>query len=125
MRISEIARRSGTTSRLLRYYEEQGLLVPERDATGYRDFSEGDLVTVRRIRQLLAAGLGTATIRAVLPCLAEREGRLAPVCDETLSDLARELHRIEISIDALTASRDAIGAVIDEGRKAMSGLPHT
>lgn len=115
MRISEVADRTGIPSRLLRYYEEQELLMPARSASGYRDYSDQDIEVARRIRQLLDAGLSTATIRTVLPCLTERAGRLAPICSDTIADLQREQARIEASIEALTASRDAINSVIDAG----------
>jgi DNA-binding transcriptional MerR regulator len=116
MRISEVADRTGISARLLRYYEEQDLLVPARNASGYRDYSDQDVEIARRIRQLLDAGMSTATIRAVLPCLTERAGRLAPICSDTIESLRREQARIEASIEALTASRDAISTVIDAGR---------
>lgn len=116
MRISEVADRTGTSSRLLRYYEEQELLVPARNASGYREYSAQDVEVARRIRQLLDAGLSTATIRTVLPCLNERAGRLAPICSDTVEDLRREQARMEAAIEALTASRDALSRVIDAGR---------
>lgn len=40
MRIGELARRTGVSVRALRYYEEQGLLVPARAANGYREYTE-------------------------------------------------------------------------------------
>lgn len=116
MRISEVTDRTGIPARLLRYYEEQKLLVPARNASGYRDYSSQDVEVARRIRQLLDAGLSTATIRTVLPCLTERAGRLAPICDETVNDLKREQARIQTSIETLAASRDAISSVIAAGR---------
>ncbi|GAB33344.1 MerR family transcriptional regulator [Gordonia otitidis] len=115
MRISDVTDRTGIPARLLRYYEQQELLVPARNASGYRDYSDQDVEVARRIRQLLDAGLGTATIRTVLPCLTERAGRLTPVCTDTIDDLKREQARIEASIEALTVSRDAIRNVVDAG----------
>lgn len=115
MRISEAAEQAAVPARLLRYYEEQGLLSPERNTSGYRDYSDTDVELARRIRQLLDAGLSTATIRTVLPCLTERAGQLAPICAGLIDDLKREQARIEASIDALTRSRDAISAVVAAG----------
>lgn len=115
MRISEAAGQAGVPARLLRYYEEQGLLDPDRNSSGYREYDDRDVELARRIRQLLGAGLSTATIRTVLPCLTERAGMLAPICEESLDDLKREQARIEASIDALTRSRDAISAVVEAG----------
>ena len=42
---------------MLRYYEEQGLLSPARDASGYRAYTESDVAKVRQIRGLLADSL--------------------------------------------------------------------
>ena len=115
MRISEVTKRTGISSRLLRYYEEQGLVEPARNASGYRDYSDEDVESARQIRQLLDAGLSTATIRTVLPCLTERAGQLTPLCTELLDDLNREQARIEAAIEALTRSRDTINAVVAAG----------
>ena len=40
MRIGELAERTGTSRRLLRYNEEQELIAPDRSANGYRDYDE-------------------------------------------------------------------------------------
>jgi DNA-binding transcriptional MerR regulator len=83
VRISEVVEHSGVPARLLRYYEEQGLLNPLRNPSGYRDYTDQDIELVRRIRHLLDAGLSTATIRTVLPCLTDQAGRLAPICKKS------------------------------------------
>ncbi|MDA2812665.1 MerR family transcriptional regulator [Nocardiopsis sp. RSe5-2] len=113
MRIGELSRRTGVHERLLRYYEEQHLLHPERRPSGYREYREADVDTVRRIRGLLAAGLGTATIAAVLPCLRDEGERLVPTCPNLLSDLSRERERITRAIADLEFSRAALDEVID------------
>ncbi len=53
MRIGELARRSGTSARSIRYYEQQGLMVARRRPNGYRDYDERSVATVRRIQVLL------------------------------------------------------------------------
>ncbi|MFC0599417.1 MerR family transcriptional regulator [Streptomyces palmae] len=112
MRIGELSRRTGVHERLLRYYEEQGLLRPERRPNGYREYREADLATVRRIRALLAAGLNTATITAILPCLRDEADRLVPTCPDLLADLFRERDRITRAIDDLRTSRSVLDDVI-------------
>ncbi|AWT41815.1 MULTISPECIES: MerR family transcriptional regulator [Streptomyces] len=116
MRIGEMVRRTGVSERLLRYYEEQGLLTPERLPSGYRVYSEADVHTVRRIRILLAAGLPTATIARALPCLRDDDpSHLAPVCSGLVAELRRERERITRTIDDLRASRNLLDAVIEAG----------
>ncbi|HLS46334.1 MAG TPA: MerR family DNA-binding transcriptional regulator, partial [Ornithinicoccus sp.] len=36
MKIGDVARRTGVAPRLIRYYEQQGLLAADRAANGYR-----------------------------------------------------------------------------------------
>ncbi len=43
MRVGEAARRVGTSTRMLRYAEQLGLVAPPRTAAGYRDYGERDL----------------------------------------------------------------------------------
>ncbi|MGI5126139.1 MerR family transcriptional regulator [Pseudonocardia sp. CA-107938] len=111
MRIGELAARTGVSVRLLRYYEEQGLLQPERLPSGYRVYAESDVDTVARVRVLLAAGLSTATIAQVLPCVAGTDP-VVPICPDMVAVLRRERARIDTSIAALEASRALLDDVI-------------
>ncbi|GAA3647856.1 MerR family transcriptional regulator [Nonomuraea antimicrobica] len=120
MRIGELSRRTGVHERLLRYYEQQGLLWPERAASGYRYYQESDIDTVQRIRRLLAAGLNTETIAQVLPCVRVRAGDLVPLCPETVDNLRHQRERIAHAIEELRASRDLLDAVIDAGPLPLS-----
>ncbi|MEV0622524.1 MerR family transcriptional regulator [Nonomuraea sp. NPDC050404] len=113
MRIGELVRRTGVSERLLRYYEEQGLLCPSRHpGSGYREYTDSHVDAVRRIRSLLAAGLGTSAIAAVLPCLETDGERLAPTCPDVLGQLRAERDRIDRAMRNLSESRDALDLVI-------------
>jgi DNA-binding transcriptional MerR regulator len=115
VRIGEMVRRTGVSERLLRYYEEQGLLTPTRLPSGYRIYSDANVDTVRRIRTLLAAGLPTATIAQVLPCVRDDGPTLAPVCPELVAELRRERERITHAIKDLQTSRGMLDTVIAAG----------
>ena len=112
MRIGELARRTGVSQRLLRYYEDQGLLAPVRRSSGYREYSASDVVAVAHIRNLLAAGLSTTTIADVLPCMGKDGERLIADCPELVDDLHRERERISASIHALETARAALDSII-------------
>src|SRR5688500_4378745 len=98
MRIGRLAERPGVSERALRYAGEQGLLTPARTPGRYRDYTEADLQTVRRIRTRLSAGLGTTLIAEVLPCMLDSGDVLAVACDDLLPDLVAERDRIDASI---------------------------
>ena len=112
MRIGELSRRTGASERSLRYYEEQGLLTPQRRPSGYRVYQESDVDTVRHIRTLLAAGLGTAIIAEALPCMVDTGGGLAPGCPELVDGLNKERARITAAIEELTTARSLLDDVI-------------
>lgn len=112
MRIGELASRTGVSERSLRYYEEQGLLAPERTPSGYRVYAESDVDVVRHVQMLLAAGLNTAFIREVLPCMVDTGDGLAPGCPELLPHLRNERDRITIAIDGLATARTLLDEVI-------------
>ncbi|MGW2371462.1 MerR family transcriptional regulator [Kitasatospora sp. NPDC001683] len=107
MRIGELARLTGVSARLLRYYEEQGLLRPARTTAGYREYDEEDTVRVWQIRSLLAAGLPTRVIAEILPCATGPTPALT-ACPDLLATLRGELADLDARIDDLTRSRRAL-----------------
>ena len=64
--ISVAADLAGTGVQNLRLYERKGLLRPSRSAGGTRLYSADDVLRLRRILDLLAAGLNLAGIAMVL-----------------------------------------------------------
>lgn len=112
MRIGELSRRTGVSGRLLRYYEEQSLLAPDRTSTGYRIYEEADVQRVRHIRILLGAGLGTTTIAELLPCMTESDGDLVAICPELVPQFEKERERITATITSLETARTALTAII-------------
>lgn len=113
MRIGELAERTGVSTRLLRYYEEQGLLTPQRAANGYRHYDEQQVDRVVQIRGLLDAGLPTKIIQQVLPCLDDPYSiHVSDPGPELIAALEREHERIDARIRCLARNRDAIGVYL-------------
>lgn len=112
MRIGELSHRTGVSIRSLRYYEEQGLLEPERTTSGYRIFTESDMITVARIGSLLDAGLGTRKIATILPCLTQYDDGIALTCSDLYNDLVAERGALMERIATLQESVDALDAII-------------
>lgn len=61
--IDEVVRRTGLTSRALRFYEARGLISPLRTGTGRRWFSPAELERIHRIVALKKAGLTLGDIK--------------------------------------------------------------
>ena len=110
MLIGQLAKLTGTSERLLRYYERVGLLTSIRQANGYRDYDDAAEQTVRQIRALLAAGLSTNLIKQVLPC-ALADGSLRP-CPGVLDKLRAQLVRLDRRATELTQARQALQQAI-------------
>jgi MerR family transcriptional regulator/heat shock protein HspR len=82
--ISVAAELVGTGPQNLRAYERQGLIDPERTAGGTRRYSPDDLDRLRRIGELLAAGLNLAGIAAVLDLEAANDRLRGQLDDQKL-----------------------------------------
>ncbi|MDX6741818.1 MerR family transcriptional regulator [Actinocorallia sp. A-T 12471] len=96
MRIGELAERAGVSTRALRYYEEQGLLRPERSASGQRHYPEAAVDRVALIQQLFTAGLASRLIVTLLPAIDAQH-----VGPELLERLVAERARITTKVGEL------------------------
>ncbi|CAL9489618.1 hypothetical protein SUDANB121_03225 [Nocardiopsis dassonvillei] len=115
MRIGELSERTEVPRRLLRYYEEQGLILAERRENGYRDYDEATVDRVLQIRGLLDAGLPTRIIRQILPCLDRpRSIHFPDATPEMIATLRCELDRMERRIRCLEQNRRAVAEYLDE-----------
>lgn len=115
MRIGELAQRTDTPARSLRYYEQQGLIRPVRLPNGYRDYDEYLVDRVLQIRGLLDAGLPTRIISQILPCLDRpRAIHFTDATTEMLSVLECERDRMTTRIACLQRNRDAIDRYLTE-----------
>jgi DNA-binding transcriptional MerR regulator len=111
MRIGEISEATGVSVRMLRYYEEQGLLTPSRTPSGQRVYQAETVETVGRIRRLLAAGLGTRTIRTVLACACGGDRDVEPCLDPLLVE---EITRLDGELARLTEHRGTLAGLMND-----------
>ena len=86
MKVSELARRAGTSPKTLRFYEAEGILpAPARQTNGYRSYDEADVCRARVVVALRNLGLELSEAgRLASMCAAGR-------CDDTMSDLAARI----------------------------------
>lgn len=67
LKIGELAERTGTNHRTLRYYERLGILHPAHKAdSGHRYYNEASVTRLQRVHQLKALGLSLEEIAEVI-----------------------------------------------------------
>lgn len=86
MTIKELETASGMTRANIRYYESEGLITPQRQDNGYRDYSEKDLETLQKIRLLRSLQVSLEEIHQ----LQNREKNLRQILDAHRATLGTE-----------------------------------
>jgi MerR family copper efflux transcriptional regulator len=125
MRIGALAELTATTTRTLRYYEQEGLLASARTAAGYRDYPPAAIRRVRNIRELLATGFTIADVRGFLDYL-DRD--LPPVfgdargCAAAMRIAHERLATIRERLDTLTRLHDDLATRL--GQPARETVAH-
>ncbi|MGW7680803.1 MerR family transcriptional regulator [Kribbella sp. NPDC054772] len=107
IRIGEVARGAGVSVRAVRYYEQQGLLTPERSPSGQRLYRQDAVTLVRFFQQMYAAGLTSQRIAELLPCWDSGH-----TDTEQRAMLHAERDRIQAKVDDLQAALDRLDEVI-------------
>jgi DNA-binding transcriptional MerR regulator/peroxiredoxin len=121
MRVGELARRTGTTVRALRYYEAAGLVVPRRQSNGYREYAPIAVDLVRQIRELTALGLSVEETRPFVESLAD--GREADVCAAAVATYRSAISGLQERIGRLTAQRDSLHERLDAAAGRLPAAP--
>ncbi|NJQ14574.1 MerR family transcriptional regulator [Streptomyces bohaiensis] len=110
MSISELAHRCRVSTRSLRYYEEQGLLLPSRNAVGHRRYRAGDAVCVGFIQRLYGAGLPSDLIRTVVQEWKRPDSapRVEALLRTRHAELSREVEELRAKVTGLEALLRAV-----------------
>ena len=124
MRIGEVASRSGVSRRSLRYYEQQGLMESSRSPSGQRLYDDEHVVRVRLIQTFFAAGLTSATIGELIPCMAASP----PPAVARNAQVVMERERVRLSeavLEMNTAIKALDGLIVSTARYATRQVEAT
>ena len=66
MKIGDAAAQLGTAAHVLRHWEDEGVVVPDRTAAGHREYSDEHLSRCRIVLSCQSVGMSLAEIRAIL-----------------------------------------------------------
>ncbi|OTQ54801.1 hypothetical protein B6D21_09605 [Gilliamella apis] len=113
MKFGELSKLSQISIRMLRYYEEAGLLSPKRTVSGYRQFEIEDIDRVKLIHKLNNAGLTLKVIRKILPCWQHQNKKFSP-CKEFKMGLNETLLKLDEQIQLLQQSRSHLITLLEE-----------
>ncbi|PLP57353.1 Cu(I)-responsive transcriptional regulator [Mesorhizobium loti] len=73
MNIGDAARRSGLPAKTIRYYEEIGLISPERSDNSYRDYSGDDVHRLAFLKRARNLGFSIDDCRQLMALYQDRE----------------------------------------------------
>lgn len=118
MRIGELSERSGFSVKTLRYYDDIGLVRPERrnPASNVREYGEESLDLLALVRSSKSAGLELRQIKRILT--AAKEGS---ACKEVIPLLTQKLDEIEHAIKALQNLRTRLTRALKRGLPKVRG----
>ncbi|WP_353189583.1 MerR family transcriptional regulator [Pandoraea pnomenusa] len=108
--VRDAAKRLNVTPRTLKYYEEKGLIVPNRSEGHYRLYTEDDLGKFVRILRMRSLGFSLQTIAEILS---------KPVETSTASSTAVSLASLREVEASLVRQVEAVDARIQAVRREM------
>lgn len=108
MNIGDAAQASGISAKMIRYYEEIGLIpAPARTGSGYRIYAEADIHRLRFIRRARDLGFSVDGIGELLGLWADQSRHSADVKRLALSHVAtlrqkiRALEEMAVTLETL------------------------
>ncbi|HEX8048978.1 Cu(I)-responsive transcriptional regulator [Rhizobium sp.] len=107
MNIGEASGRSGLPAKTIRYYEDIGLIRPDRGGNGYRDYDHDDVHKLRFLHRSRSLGFSVDECRQLLALYEDKSRASADVKDIASSKLTeidrkiRELTELRRTLEQL------------------------
>ena len=106
MNIGEASGATGISAKMIRYYEETGLMTPaERSAAGYRVYAENDIQTLRFIRRARDLGFTGKQIEDLLLLWRDRSrasGDVKRIATDHIAELQKKMRELQEMVTTLS-----------------------
>lgn len=109
MNIGDVASLCNLPAKTIRFYEDIGLVQPDRRANGYRSFSEQDIHKLRFLQRARSLGFTVGECRLLLSLYEDENRNSADVRTIALD----HLQRIDEKIDQLQSLRRTLADLIE------------
>lgn len=110
MNIGQASEASGVSAKMIRYYEQTGLIrAADRKSSGYRDYSEQDVHVLQFIRKSRDLGFSVTEIADLLQLWQDRSRhsadvkRIALIQIERLNSKVQELKKMAATLEKLAS----------------------
>ena len=107
MNVSQAADRSGLPAKTIRYYEEVGLISPDRAANGYRDYTRDDVHRLAFLKRARVLGFSIDDCRQLMALYRDRSRashdvrQIAVAHVAAIEEKIRELESMRRTLDTL------------------------
>ncbi|WP_157014235.1 Cu(I)-responsive transcriptional regulator [Mesorhizobium xinjiangense] len=108
MNIGTAAEKSGLPAKTIRYYEDIGLVRPDRAGNGYRHYSTGDVHRLRFVQRARSLGFSVGECRQLLSLYDDR----ARESMEVKTIAKAKLAEIDCKIAELAGLRDVLAHLV-------------
>ncbi|WP_048648289.1 Cu(I)-responsive transcriptional regulator [Nitratireductor soli] len=109
MNVGDAARRSGLPAKTIRYYEEIGLVAPDRSANGYRSYSDEEVHFLTFLRRARGLGFAIEECRQLMALYRDKKRASHDVREIAVSHVTA----IDEKIAELQAMRATLSQLVD------------
>ena len=120
MKIGEMAKATGLSTKTIRFYEAEGLIPdPPRTHSGYRSYADSDVARLEFVLQAKRLGLSLDEIKGIL----KLHERSQPTCVHVRSLLEEKVAQIETVIQDLMVFKEGLEALRDQNTSLVDCRP--
>ncbi len=102
MKINDVEKITGLTSKAIRLYESKGLITISRDANGYRNYSDSDVEVLKNIKLFRSIGISISDIKLYLFGVMSIDELIDKRKDEILKESGKNSEKYHICESILT-----------------------